>query len=211
MQLKLNKLKILFLLLLLSFAQQKLACQSDTILYEDSKPERVVLPVKATMLAASFPGLGQIYNRKYWKIPVVYAGFGALGYSIVYNSNNHSKYLEAYRDVSDLVPETNSYSSIEFGIEPEEFDRALESDSFNEQSEAWVKDQLLNGVDYYRRYRDLSYIGVALWYLITILDANVDANLNDYEIGEDLSIVVEPTPISTVYGNTIGVGVRVTF
>jgi hypothetical protein len=211
MQLKLNKLKILFLLLLLSFVQQKLACQSDTILYKDSKPERVVLPVKATMLAASFPGLGQIYNRKYWKIPVVYAGFGALGYSIVYNSNNHSKYLEAYRDVSDLVPETNSYSSIEFGIEPEEFDRALESDSFNEQSEAWVKDQLLNGVDYYRRYRDLSYIGVALWYLITILDANVDANLNDYEIGEDLSIVVEPTPISTVYGNTIGVGVRVTF
>lgn len=211
MQLKINKLKILFLLLLLSFVQQKLACQSDTILYTDSKPERVVLPVKATMLAAAFPGLGQIYNRKYWKIPVVYAGFGALGYSIVYNTNNHNKYREAYRDVTDLVPETNSYTSIEFGIEPEEFDRALESDLFSAQNEAWVKDQLLNGVDYYRRYRDLSYIGVALWYMITILDANVDANLNDYEIGEDLSIVVEPTPISTVYGNTIGVGVRVTF
>ncbi len=185
--------------------------QTDTLGIQKSRPERIVMPVKATMLAAAFPGLGQIYNRKYWKIPVVYAGFGALGYSIVFNSSKHTQYLDAYRDVTDLVAETNSYSFVEFGVEPEEFDNALGSDDFNAATESWVKDQLLNGVDYYRRYRDLSYIGVAVWYLITILDANVDANLYDYEVGEDLSIVVEPTPISMAYGMTIGVGVRVTF
>ena len=63
----------------------------------------------------------------------------------------------------------------EFGVPPEEFDRALGSSSFNPSTEDWVKTQLINGVDYYRRYRDLSYVGVAVWYLITILDANVDA------------------------------------
>lgn len=190
---------------------QEMSGQTDTLGIQKSRPERVVMPVKATMLAAAFPGLGQIYNRKYWKIPVVYAGFGALGYSIVFNSSKHTQYLDAYRDVTDLVAETNSYTFVEFGVDPEEFDRALGSDNFNAATESWVKDQLLNGVDYYRRYRDLSYIGVAVWYLITILDANVDANLYDYEVGEDLRIVVEPTPISMAYGKTIGVGVRVTF
>ena len=85
------------------------------------------------------------------------------------------------------------------------------SDAFNEQTESWVKDQLLNGVDYYRRYRDLSYIGVAVWYLISILDANVDASLSDYEVSEDLSVIVEPAPIQTAFGPAIGVGVKVTF
>ena len=199
------------MLLLLVITQQNLICQSDTLNYQTGKSERVVVPVKATMLAAAFPGLGQIYNRKYWKVPVVYAGFGALGYSIVFNSSNHNKFLEAYRDVTDLIPETNSYTFVDFGVGPEEFDRALESDLFNPSTESWVKDQLLNGVDYYRRYRDLSYIGVAVWYLITILDANVDANLYDYEVGEDLSIVVEPGPIQTAYGPTMGIGLKVTF
>lgn len=211
MQLKFNKLTILLLILLFIFNIQDLSGQTDSLGIKKARSERVVLPVKATMLAASFPGLGQIYNRKYWKIPVVYAGFGALGYSIVFNSANHTRFLDAYRDVTDLVAETNSYSFVEFGVDPEEFDRALGSDSFNPATESWVKDQLLNGVDYYRRYRDLSYIGVAVWYLITILDANVDANLSDYEVGEDLSIVVEPTPIPTAFGKSVGVGVRITF
>lgn len=199
------------MILLLLLTQQELFCQTDTLDTKGGSPERAVVPLKATMLAAAFPGLGQIYNRKFWKIPVVYAGFGALGYSIVFNSSNHSKYLDAYRDVTDLVAETNSYDFVEFGVEPEEFDQALGSDLFNAQTESWVKDQLLNGVDYYRRYRDLSYIGVAVWYLITILDANVDASLYDYEVGEDLSIIVEPAPIPTAYGSTIGLGIRVTF
>lgn len=208
---KFNKLTISFILLLLLLPQHKLISQTDTLDINSGQAERVVTPLKATMLAASFPGLGQVYNRKYWKIPLVYAGFGALGYSIAFNSSRHTEFLEAYRDVTDLVAETNSYTFVEFGVEPEEFDRALGSDSFSESTEAWVKDQLINGVDYYRRYRDLSYIGVAVWYLITILDANVDASLSDYEVGEDLNVVLEPAPIQTAYGPTIGVGLKVTF
>ena len=57
--------------------------------------------LKATMMAVAFPGLGQIYNRKYWKIPVVYAGFGALIYSAGFNSTNYNQYMKAYQDFTD--------------------------------------------------------------------------------------------------------------
>lgn len=212
-----NRFILVFFVAIFLLPSALLYGQSDTLIISDSvlvhkgKTKRIVDPVKATMLAAAFPGMGQVYNRKAWKIPVVYAGFAAVGYFIINNSTNHSKYLDGYRDLTDDIPETNSYTFRDFGAPPEEFDRALESSSFNPQTEDWVKTQLINGVDYYRRYRDLSYVGVALWYLITILDANVDANLADYDISEDLSVTVEPVPIGTLYGSTIGVGVRVTF
>ena len=63
-------------------------------------------PLKATMMAVSFPGLGQIYNRKYWKIPVVYAGFGALIYAAGFNWKNYNLYMKAYQDFTDNIPET---------------------------------------------------------------------------------------------------------
>lgn len=208
---KLRKLILLFPFLLLLFSGRDLCAQADTLNTALTENLRKYDPMKATMLAAAFPGLGQIYNRKIWKVPFVYAGFGAVGYSIIYNTTTHTKYLDAYRDVSDNIAETNSYTNIGFIVAPEEFDKALGDDSFNAQTEAWVKDQLINGVDYFRRYRDLSYVGVALWYLITILDANVDAHLADYDVSEDLSIAIRPMPIPTMYGSTIGVGVNITF
>lgn len=208
---KLNKIIILILLLLTPFTSLHVTGQADTLISQKESKLRISSPVKATMLAAALPGMGQIYNRKYWKIPVVYAGFGALGYSIINNSQNYTRFLEAYRDVTDLIPETISYSEILSTYNPEEFDPALESPLYDPSTNAWIKDQLMNGIDYYRRYRDLSYIGVALWYLITILDANVEANLYDYDISEDLTVAIEPVHISTMSGNTVGIGLKVTF
>ena len=208
---KFKYLLILFFLLVYFIPGKDLYAQSDTTRVRKEKKVRISNPTKATMLAAAFPGLGQIYNRKAWKIPVVYAGFAAVGYSIYFNSSYHVKYFEAYRDVTDDIPETQSYNFREFGVPPEEFDRALGSGSFNPSTEDWVKTQLLNGVDYYRRYRDLSYVGVAVWYLITMLDANVDASLADYDVSENLKVTVEPVPIQTGIGPTVGVGVKVTF
>ncbi len=172
---------------------------------------RVVLPVKATMMAAAFPGLGQVYNRKYWKIPLVYAGFGALGYSIVWNSQNFNGYMTAYQDLTDDITETTGYEKYTGAFDSGEIDPALGAENYSAQTHATVKNQLLNGVSYYRRYRDLSYIGVGLWYIISILDANVDALMSDYDISPELRMSIEPVPVPTVYGSTVGVGVTLTF
>jgi hypothetical protein len=167
--------------------------------------------MKATMMAAALPGLGQVYNRKFWKIPLVYAGFGALGYSIIRNSQNFDGYLTAYQDITDDVPETNSYEKYTPSFDSGEIDPALGADNYNPQTHSWVKDQMLNAISYYRRYRDLSYIGVGFWYILSILEAHVDAVLADYDISPELSLSVEPVPIRTVYGTTMGVGIKVTF
>lgn len=196
---------------MLILSAQDLYAQVDSLKTKKQKSIRNLDPTRASMLAASFPGLGQIYNRKIWKVPFVYAGFGAAGYSIIYNSSQHSKYLNGYRDLTDAIPETISYNFREYGPSSGEFDRALEDPSFDPQTEEWVKTQLINGVDYYRRFRDLSYVGVAVWYLITILDANVDAHMVDYDVSEDLSIAIRPVLVPVVYGYTVGVGVNIIF
>ncbi len=79
-------------------------------------------PLKATMLAVAFPGLGQIYNRKYWKIPLVYAGFGGLAYSVSFNTSNYNKMMKAYQDFTDEIPETDSYLELITWAEPSEYD-----------------------------------------------------------------------------------------
>ena len=77
----------------------------------------------ATMLAVAFPGLGQIYNRKYWKVPFVYAGFGALIYFVGFNSSNYNKYMKAYQDFTDDIKETTSYLDvIPDNIDPSTYD-----------------------------------------------------------------------------------------
>jgi hypothetical protein len=150
------------------------------------------------MYAAVFPGLGQIYNRKYWKVPIVYAGFGALGYSVAFNSSHFNKFMTAYRDFTDKNPATRSYIKILSSImDPSEYDPVLFPASYNTTSEEWAKQQLENGITYYRRYRDLSYIGIAAWYLFTILDANVDASLYDYNIGPDLRASLAPLSVTS--------------
>ncbi|MBN1386866.1 MAG: hypothetical protein JW965_00370 [Bacteroidales bacterium] len=207
-------------LLILITHQQNLNAQSDTTLYEmqDSislilnKPTRIIDPTKTTLMAAAFPGLGQVYNRKYWKIPLVYAGFGALGYSIIRNSQYFDEFIEAYQDLNDDVAETNSYEKYTIATyDSEEIDPALGADIYNPVSNSWVKDWLLNRISFYRKYRDLSYIGVAVWYIVSILDANVDAVLYDYDVSPDLNVRFEPTPIYFVYGKTIGLSITVTF
>jgi len=204
---------ILFITLLLLLTNHDIMAQADTLVYGEAKKSRVVSPIKATMLAAALPGMGQVYNRKYWKIPVVYAGFGALGYSIVFNTQNFNKYLTGFQDLTDDIPETNSYVDLLKGTSytPEQIDKSLGSDEYDPQLAAWVEDQLKNAVYYYRRYRDLSYIGVALWYIISIVDANVDASLSDFDVGDNLSINIEPVALHTMNGNGFGVGIKLTF
>lgn len=169
------------------------------------KKKFVADPMKATMLAVVFPGLGQIYNRKFIKVPFVYAGFGGLAYTATFNSNNYVRYMRALQDFIDEIPETNSYLEIERfrEIDPSEYDRIT-----NLQGYTHYQDQLTRIVDYYRRYRDLSYIGIGVWYLITILDANVDASLFNYDISDNLDVAVMPSQVH-LPGGYPGAGVNV--
>ncbi len=110
--------------------------------------------MKATMMAVSFPGLGQIYNRKYWKIPVVYIGFGALIYGAGVYSKNYITYVKAYQDFTDNIPQTNSYLKLISGS-PSTYDRVLYPKTYSPSLYAAYKDGMLRLVDYYKRNRDL--------------------------------------------------------
>jgi len=169
------------------------------------KPETL----KATMMAVSFPGLGQIYNRKYWKIPVVYAGFGALIYSARFNGNNYILYMKAYQDFTDNIKVTQSYLKvIPSSVPQSSYDPVVYPDSYIPSNYSYYKDAMLQMVDYYKRYRDLSYIGIAGWYLFSILDANVDASLFNYDISPDLNITFVPVQMN-LPGGFIGAGLSV--
>lgn len=147
------------------------------------------------MLAVAFPGLGQVYNRKYWKIPLVYAGFGALIYSVGFNTSHHNKYMKAYQDFTDKIPETDSYIELVTWMDPSVYDPVLAPETYDPSNASWIKDGLLQGVDYYKKYRDLSYIGIAAWYLLSVLDANVDASLFNYDISNNLELDVAPVKL----------------
>jgi hypothetical protein len=147
------------------------------------------------MLAVALPGAGQVYNRKFWKIPVVYAGFGALFYTAGFNSRNYTTYMQAYQDFTDVIPQTDSYRSL-IPADPVDYDPVLHPDTYDPSQASYYEDGLLRMVDYYKRYRDLSYIGIAAWYLLSILDANVDASLFDFDVTDNLDITLAPAILS---------------
>lgn len=125
---------------------------------------------KAAIFSAVLPGLGQAYNKKYWKIPVIYAGFGVIGYFIVSNNKELSKFKEAYIYTANG---DTSYTD-------------------NPYIGKYSQSQLKEAMDYYKRNRDLSIILGALWYTLNILEAYVDAHFFYYDISDDISMQVSP-------------------
>jgi hypothetical protein len=211
--LKAEKYIIFVLILQLLLSQQVARSQDSTAVTGKAKKTIKLNPMKATMFSAALPGLGQIYNRKYLKIPLVYAGFGAIGYGVVFNSTYYNKFIKAYQDFKDRIPETQSYLNVIRGIDPSLYDPVLYPATAKITETAFITDQLLRQVDYYKKYRDLSYIGIAAWYLISILDANVDASLSDYDIGENINLTLGPVRVPGYYftGVGINVGLRINF
>jgi len=202
-----RKILILIILILFCIPQNNIA-QDTVSVPQPVKSKFRPEPLRATMLAVAFPGLGQIYNRKYWKIPLVYLGFGGLIYSVGFNSSHYNTYMKAYQDFTDVIPETNSYLKvIPSTIDPASYDPVLHPESYQ-----YYKDQMLRMVDYYRRYRDLSYIGIAGWYLFSILDANVDASLFNFDVSKNLDVAAFPVVLSTP-GGFVGTGLnlKITF
>jgi hypothetical protein len=203
---------ILLSVVLISLHQQGSDAQDTIPSFRKESKRYTSEPLKATMLAVAFPGMGQIYNRKYWKVPFVYAGFGGVAYAIHWNTTNYNKFLKAYQDFIDDIRETDSYLTI-ITADPSTYDPVLHPLTYDPSNTSWYKDRMLRQVDYFKKYRDLSYIGVAAWYLITILDANVDASLSNYDINNNLAVGVEPffMPDPVIQGMGMQLSLKVTF
>ncbi|MBL7951038.1 MAG: hypothetical protein JNM62_04905 [Flavobacteriales bacterium] len=127
-------------------------------------------PARATLFSAVLPGAGQIYNRKYWKAPIVWGGLGLSYYFIQRNNKEFRRYKDAYIAVVDGDPMTT-----------DEFDGRISSS------------QLLDVTDTYRKWRDMSYIAVGLVYILNVVDASVDANFVRFDVGRDLSLNAGPS------------------
>lgn len=142
-------------------------------------------PQRALWLSLVLPGAGQIYNRKYWKLPFVYGGFLGCAYALMWNQQMYKDYSQAYLDIMDDDPNTNSFLE----MLPPRYDITGREEQF--------KRVFKRKKDFYRRYRDLSafcFVGV---YLLSVIDAYVDAQLSEFDITPDLSMSVEPAVMST--------------
>ena len=155
---------------------------SLTVTLHNLKPQTFVPnPIRSMWLALVFPGAGQIYNHKYWKLPIFYGGFLGCVYAFSWNSQMLKDYTQAYLDIMDNDPNTKSYEK----MLPLGYDITGKEERF--------KDIFKRKKDYFRKYRDMSIFAFAGVYLLSIIDAYVDAELSTFDISRDLSIHWEPT------------------
>lgn len=189
--------KLLFftilLALLIGFGASAKAQYADGFDIPDSTYIAKHKPNKATFMSSLVPGLGQYYNKQYWKIPIIYGGFTGLIYFASYNNYVYKKYRQDYRWACSDDPEIRKKS-----VYPKENTKRLK--------ESW------------RRYRDLCFIGIGGLYLLQAIDANVDAHFFNFTIDKDLSIKADPVILpdytditGTRQSTPIGVNLTVTF
>lgn len=176
-----------------AFPSQDDSVSLDYILPEEATGSFSPDPRKASMYAAVLPGMGQIYNRKYWKVPIVYGGFAGLGWYFMFTNDEFVRYRNALSFRIDGNPGTID----EFAGDPR-----------------YTEEVLTRFKDYYRKQRDRTVIWTGLFYALTIIDAAVDAHLFEFDVGEDLSLRVMPSITGTGRhmarhpGGQTGIGVR---
>ena len=149
-------------------------------------------PQRALWLALVLPGAGQIYNRKFWKLPIIYGGFLGCIYALSWNNMMYKDYSQAYLDLMDDDPGTDSYNKfMHLGkqITPENKDQYIPI--------------FKNRKDKYRRWRDMSFFILLGVYALSVIDAYVDAELSVFDISKDLSLKVEPTVIPNRGGGNV--------
>ena len=181
-----------------------LSTRMDAMQKEMPQPRERFIPNsnRSVWLAMVFPGAGQIYNRKYWKLPIVYGGFVGCAYALNWNGKMYKDYSQAYLDIMDDDPNTKSYE-----------DFLPLNSSINGQEERY-KELFRKRKDLYRRQRDLSIFSFIGVYLLSIIDAYVDAELSDFDITKDISLKIEPTTFnheSTRNINSIGLQCNFSF
>ncbi len=146
----------------------------DTLSAPQSKTH-VHSPKKAAWMSAVLPGLGQGYNHKYWKIPIVYTGFAGAGVGIYFLNKNFTYYRDEYR-----------------------YRLNGETDKLKSELSSWANENVDEMRSYYLRYLEITSIALVLWYAVNIIDAVVDAHLFYFDVSDDLSFAIKPC-ISTNY------------
>ena len=165
---KLRYYSCLLFFLLCSLAK---AQEPDTVKVQKKTDKKAIYGEarKASIMSAIVPGLGQIYNRKYWKAPIVWAGIGGFAYLFSVNQQKFKYYSDNLKWENDNDPET-----------------------LNTTDPLLSSDQLLVEKQTYRKRRDMGIIGVAIFYFVNIIDANVDAHLKTFDVSDDLSLNIKP-------------------
>ena len=178
---------IILLMLLLLIPCRGLAEEPESTTEPRREKEvHISSPVRASMLSATLPGMGQVYNRKYWKVPIIYAGFGTLAYFLNMNMNEYQMWRKAYVARVDGNPNT--------------------VDDFPFHS----AHTLQRAMDFYRRNLEVTYILGAALYILNILDASVDAHLMDFDVGEELAIRMQPHVVRGIRPGFAAPGMRIT-
>lgn len=148
------------------FTQEELLASDAIETFQDPFPNHS--PAKASLYSAVLPGLGQAYNRQYWKIPLIYSGAIAIGYFINFNHQQYVNFRKELFALIDIDPNTNPESGLSESV-------------------------LRRGTDEWRRNRDLLYFLAGVIYMLNIVDAHVSAHLKSFDIDEDISLKIEPT------------------
>ncbi len=163
-------------------------------------------PQRALWLALIVPGGGQIYNRKYWKLPLVYGGFIGCIYAMSWNSMMYKDYQQAYLDIMDDDPNTASYNKfLHLG-------RQIDDSNIERYKQIFKSRK-----DKYRRWRDMSFFVMIGVYALSVIDAYVDAELSEFDISKDLTMKVRPSVMSNglsqnpVHSTSVGLNCSLNF
>ncbi len=172
----------------------------DSIALKEAEPEEMKFtfspdPTRAVWMSALFPGLGQLYNRRYWKLPIVVGAFMGLGYATSWNNTMLKDYTTAYSDIMDNDPSTKSYMDF--------FAPTVKEENLDK---TWLTNLLRTRKNYYRRNRDLCIICMVGVYLLSMVDAYVDASLAHFDLSPDLSMDVAATLLNNDFSSKPGVG-----
>lgn len=188
-------------ILFLSISSLVFSQQQDTIRIGDTTQNKIInrkpsysVARRAAILSACLPGLGQAYNKKYWKIPIIYAGFGGFGYLFYVNNAKYNDYRQALIKSQDTS--TNKGYAVIDGIN-------------------WSTDQLQRQKNQYKKHRDQGIIGMAFIYLLNVIDANVDGHLKTFDVSDDLSLNIEPWQnshiVNSEYKMSYGLSLKINF
>lgn len=174
----------------------------DSLVIETLEPEMQMRvfnpdPTRATWLSVLCPGLGQIYNRRFWKLPIVVGAYMGLIYATSWNNTMLTDYTKAYNDLMDNDPDTKSYMNF---FAPGVTESQLSHD--------WLQRTFQSRKNYFRRNRDLCIVGMIGVYLVAIIDAYVDASLAHFDISPDLSLHWSPTIFNSTLRSTPSFGLQ---
>lgn len=196
----------------------KVLANADTLTAIEQIVKKPHSPHKATLMAMALPGSGQIYNKQWWKVPILYGGIAADLYGIVWNQKRFKEYRNAYVEWVQYTealaenPDTPYPSNPAWDKIPKSFDVQTDPYLQTDGGRTWFKNTLNNRKTSFKRNRDLCYIIMAAIYAVNVIDATVYAHFYDFEIDDDLSFHIQPSSsYSPISGGCIGLTLTLNF